>query len=366
MKKLLLLLLVFQSFVIFSEGVGINLTPLGKDLTTLFSGIGQDVIPLLSQNSISGDLYGEAEIDEVFFPFYLSIPSVSIATTDGIATVLSDENQEWKFITKLPSLVDSALTDDTREYYDITQKLFALPSVKLGFGFKLPAGYELHFSGMYLPFDDLKGLLPEEASVLSLSIVDVGVKIRKTIFSDQWLRPAFSIGVHYFYSQFDFGADFKLTDFVEEGVDVSGQALDLDGDFSINTKVQSFGLDFHLSKRLFIFTPFVKLSPTVYYSSMRSVGDFKATLSEEATEGEEVVPGDPIQLDIKESYIEGNGLTLFASAGLEIRLFFIALHLSISADLQNPTFEMGNATSLDFEETAFDKIALNLGFRIHF
>ncbi len=365
MKKILIFMLVVKCiFISAQEQEIINLTPLGEDLTTLFSGIGQDVIPLLHQNSISGDIYGEAEIDEVILPFYISIPSISISTTDGIATVLGDETQEWKLeIAKLPNLVNQALADDeTQNYYDLTQRIFALPTLKMGLGFKLPKGFELHLSGIYLPPIDFSSFVPELGS-LTLDIVDVGVKVRKTIFPDKGFRPAFSIGAHYFYSTFILDYTFEsLTDIMDERLNIEGFGdLDLGGNFRVDTSVQSFGLDFHLSKRLLFLTPFVKLSPTVYYSAMSTNANLDATLYGEGTDVSST------QTKLKSGgQVDGNGLALFASTGLEIRLFFFAIHLSVTADLQNPILEIGNAASMEFNETAVDKVALNIGFRFHF
>lgn len=374
MKKLLVVLLIFKSFILFAEGdESINLTPLGEDLTTLLTGIGQDVVPLLHQNSVSGDAYGEAEIDEVFLPFYISIPTIGLSTTNGIATVLGDDAQEWKLeIAKIPNLIDTALapetatTDgeltDTQKYFNLSQQMFGLPTVKLGFGVKLPKGLELHVSGIYLPPLDFGSFVPELAN-LSVDIMDIGIKVRKTIFSDKGFRPAFSIGARYFYSSFKFDYTFgSLTEILDKRLEVEGLGdMDLGGTFKINTAVQSFGLDFHLSKRLFLFTPFIKLSPTVYYSSMDTVAALKADIYKTGTDTSLTTTvlnsgGD----------VDGNGLALFASTGVEIRLFFFAIHLGVTADLQNPTFNLGSATSMDFEETAVDKLTLNLGFRIHF
>jgi len=360
-KKLILILSISSCFLfnIYSEDA-VNLVPLGDDLTTLFLGIGQDVVPLLHQNALSGDTYGEAEIDQVFLPFYLSIPSIGLSTTDGIATVLSNDSQEWKFAIQLPSLVDSALEGSSKEYFDIAQNIFALPTVKLGFGFKLPSNFELHISGIYLPPLDFGALASVSAlDNLSLDIMDVGFKLRKTIFHDTFFKPAFSIGAHYYYSTFEMDFTFDhITDFLDSRVEAGGLGeLDLGGTFNINTKVQSFGLDFHLSKRLIIFTPFIKLSPTLYYSTISTTADLDATLYDVGTETEI----SSANLNSGGS-VNSNGVMLYGSAGLEFRLLFMVIHLSVNADLQNPTLTLGDATSGDFSETYIDKFGLNLGF----
>lgn len=338
----------------------INLGDLGDDLTILFRSIGRDVTPIIRQNSIANDTFGEAEIDKVFFPFYLSIPSISVTTGDGIATALTN-NDTWEFTVELPTLIDSSLDDDSKEYYDLTQRVIALPVARIGFGVALPLGYELHVNSMMLPEIDYT-MFNDSLDNLTVDVMDIGFKVKKVIFSDRGGRPAFSIGLGYNYSKFDlnFGIN-SLTDFLDERPDVGGLGnLDLVGDLNINTEVQTFSMDYHVSKRFFFLTPFVKLSPNIYYTTYKNNAKFDAYLY--PTEGN----SEPTQttLKIDPTTVESTGFSLMGSAGFEIKLYFVAIHLSTTADLQNPVVTFGDAFGGNFDDTELDKFSINLGFRI--
>jgi len=361
-KKLFLLFISILSLSFVSAEELITLDPLGDDLSTLFTSIGRDVVPILQQNSVSGDTYGEAEIDDVFLPFYLNLPTIGLSTSNGIATVLTDERAVWKFTLGLPDLIKGALTgDDVTKIFDLTQRVAALPTVKLGMGFKLPAGFELHLSGIYLPAIDYSAVTKELAN-LNLDITDIGVKIRKTIFTDKGLRPAFSIGARYFYSTFNVGYNItSIADLLGNKIEAAGFGeLDLSGKFTLGTMVQSYGLDFHLSKRLLLFTPFIKLSPTVYFASINTNANFAANLYSAGTT--DVLTKANLVIDAPAT---GTGLALLASTGVEVRLIFLTIHLGVTANLQNPVFTLGNVIEGDFTETALDKLSLDIALRLN-
>lgn len=361
MKKILVVLIILFTTLGSIYTSEIDLGPLGDDLTILFRSIGRDISPIIRQNSISSDTFGEAEIDKLFLPFYLSIPSFSATTGDGIATALTT-NDTWNFtIMKLPTLIDSALDEDTKEYYDLTQRVIALPVTKIGFGFALPQGFEFHFNGIYLPEIDYS-MFSDTLGNLTLDIMDLGFKVKKVIFSDRGFRPAFSMALGYNYSTFGLGFGINtLTDFLDNLPDVGGLGnLDLKGDLKINTEVTTLSMDLHISKRAFLFTPFFKLSPNIYFTTYKNSASFDAFLY--PAEG----GGDPVQttLKIDPTTITSTGFSLMGTAGFELKLYLIALHISSTVDLQNPVITLGDAFSGEFDETSLDKFSINLGFRI--
>ena len=54
-------------------------------------------------------------------------------------------------------------------------------------------------------------------------VITIGVKIRKTIFTDKGLRPAFSIGARYFYSTFNVGYNItSIADLLGNKIEAAG------------------------------------------------------------------------------------------------------------------------------------------------
>lgn len=337
----------------------INLVPLGDDLSKLFISIGRDLNPIIRQNSISSDTFGEAQIESSNFQFYLTIPTISLSTGDGVATVLSNSSATWDFIIKLPTLVDSALTsDESKEYYDISQKVFALPVVNIGFGMSLPMNFEVHLKGFYLPPLDYS-TIDDALGNMSLDIIDLGLKVRKVLLTEKKYRPAFSIGLGYNYSNFKLEYKINsLTDFLDERFDMGALGkLDLLGDLNIESSNHIIFMDYHISKRLLFFTPFLKFSPSIYFTNFKSNANFDATVY--STDEADVIT--TANLD-PTGEVSSNGFSLLCSAGFEIKIFYAVLHFGLTLDLQNPVISIGSG----LENSYLDKTSVNFAFRLQF
>jgi len=123
----------------FAQVSMINLDALNTDMGTLFSGLGADLSPSINAVARSGDsLVGAAELPGKS-GIYVSFLGLGVTSMDGVGKVLGTSDADtWKFqLLPIPSLITSALgasdTSVTDTFSTITQKAFALPSIRMGF-----------------------------------------------------------------------------------------------------------------------------------------------------------------------------------------------------------------------------------------
>lgn len=348
----------------------INLSPLNEDFNTLFDGIGKEVIPHLQQIALSGDTFGEAELGNLPH-FSISLLNAGVTISSGIGKVLDDPDTVWNFIMAFPDIISTALETlpaDIQNYYNLTKSILPYPVVNLGLGLGLIGGFELFVNGFAIPqmlIDTVAGMVGIQAlENAQLDIMNVTGRLRKVLLKDEGPYPAISVGLGYNYSHFQAGYGFNsLSDLGVDPVDLGIATLDLDGNFQINTLVQSVGMDFHLSKTFLILTPFIKISPWYQWTSFSSLIDFTATAT--------VSAGETSQDETIALYINPQtsvqDMSVFLTTGVELKLLILVLSTSVSMNLENPIMLIGTLLEtpiLELQEPIFNGIGVHVGIRL--
>jgi hypothetical protein len=350
---------IFAVAAILSLGSGawaqIQTQPLVDDFATLVSGNGRSTLPQLQQIALSGDIVGQAELHG----FTFSLIGTGATFGPGPFSVLKSDPNTWKFVLSIPSLLNDVVPSSGMGHtvYEATQNTFSYPSIKLGLGFPIAAGFEFLVNGFYMPqaltdlaSNSIKGMTP------SFSILNVNGKIRKVLLRDSGPYPAISFGLGGGYSAVDIGA--KITDIKELNngnlIDLGGGigTMDMTGTVAVKTEVKSFGFDLNLSKRLAaIFIPFLRLSE--YYQSSTYDGNvnLNATIYPTAT------PLSPTHQVIQtHPKYTANDFQTFLTGGLEIALGPLVLNSTVSANL-------GQLNAADGKT---DGISASAGLRLQF
>lgn len=370
MKRVVLTTILVLFVVVGGFAQLINLSPLSEDFESLFAGIGREVAPSLQQIALAGDIVGEAELGG--FPhFSLTLPGIGVTLTSGIGKSMSDPTVDWKFFLAFPELINTALAavPDAQQYYDLTKVIFPFPSVRLGLGFGLFGGLELLFNGFAIPqmlVDTVAGMVNIPAvSNATLDIMNVGARLRKVFLRDEGLAPAISAGIGYTYAHFNVGYQFSsLTDIIGGPLDLDVVTLDLGGNFLISTLIHSVGMDFHVSKRLFLLTPFLKISPWYHWTTFTTNLDLTAT----AAAADEAAAGAAQTVELAANpQVSLSDLSVYVTGGLEVKLLILVLSTSVTVNLENPIVSIPKLVStpfLELDESVLHGVTANVGIRI--
>ncbi len=292
--------------------------------------------------------------------------SVGGTIFNGIGSVLSDPDTVWQFeALTLPELIESNIGQTgIEEIYNATKNIFGLPTIRGNFGFGITGGFEVLGSAFYLSDDLITGILgsfmtiPAALDDLDARMINMRLDVRKVLISESGPRPALSASLGFGYANTSIGYSLtSLNDLLEEPIDLLGSTLDLSGDLLLVGKSYGAGLDLHLSKTLlYVFVPFLRLSTWYHYSSYDIEAELAAT--QEADEG-----GQSFDLNVAAAN-HARDLSIYLTAGLELKLLFLVLHTSIGVNLQGMSFVPGDVLSGNFDSTDIDKINVNLGLRI--
>jgi hypothetical protein len=334
----------------------ISLAPLNDDFGVLMTSVGRDIAPQLLQTVLGGDIVGEAAFKGNGLIGNFTLVATGADIGNGIASVLGNASQNWKFTLAMPELMKQALGTSA---YDASRNVFPYPILALGFGFAPVRDYEVLVNGFYLPqaaLDAAVGLVPTAKKLSpTLSMGSIVVKVRKVLFKDSGGFPAMSIALGGAYGAFSMGAQVAtLSDFGSK-VDIGGGSLlDLAGKFGVDTKVYGAGMEFHISKRLPLITPFAKLGLWYRDAVVTSNTNLTATLT--PTVGSPIV-----QQIVSNPREEDKAIAAIATTGLEIRLFMVIIHFSASLDLENPLI---NVRSFNTSDMAINGLAFRTGLRL--
>ena len=345
----------------------INLEPLAADLNTMFYELGAEIMPYLHQNAFSGDIVGEAELGNAPH-FSLSLIGVGATVFPGLLNFLDEADWKFEFM-RIPDLLDIAFAASP-DIKDFIQTRMALPGIRMGLGIGIFGGFEIFANGFFFnqAITDMivQSLLPMLGLNLaddpmmgplidgfSLDTMNLNVKLRRVFLKDQGLIPAISLGLGYTYSHFSMEMTIPTLDTIlEEPVEIPGFGnLDVAGKFGIDTLVHSIGLDFHISKRLILFTPFLIVSPRYQWMSQFTTNlQFNAFIKD--TDGNTVTE---ISID-KNPELSMQDLNVFITAGLELKLLILVISPSVTLNLETPL--------LDFEKLMFNGVSANVGIRV--
>jgi hypothetical protein len=338
-------------------GAQISLAPLNDDFGVLMKSVGEDIAPQLLQAALGGDIVGEAAFKGNGLLGNISFFAMGADIGNGIGTVLGSSTQNWKFTLPMPSLISQALS--SQSLYDASRNVFPYPILAMGIGFSPVRDYEVLVNGFYLPqavLDAGVGLVPTAKKLKPvLNAGSVVVKVRKVFFKDQGGFPAMSVALGGAYSSFSMGATINsLTDFGSK-VDIGGGSLlDLSGKFGVDAKVYGAGLEFHISKRLPLITPFAKLGLWYRDAVVTSDTNLMATLTP-------TVGAPTTQAIVATPRAENEAIAAIATTGFEIRLFAVVIHLSASLDLDSPLVEIRKLSMTGVSANGF---SMRMGLRL--
>jgi hypothetical protein len=370
-KRWLVVVLLLAAVVpsLFAQSL-IDMAPLKTDFEALMTSIGREVVPNLQQIALSGDVLGEASLDH--FTFTLLAAGVTLG--NGMGKILAPGAYAWEFVLPLSSLVQTAIsgTNSTvQSLYGASQSVFPYPAIRFGFGLPIWAGFEFIANGFVIPQFVTDLVLPLvdpmtggmiNALKPQFSIINVGGKVRKVFLADKDWSPAFSVALGYAYSDVVLATSFDSIAKVTGPIEIPGVGtLDASGTMGFHTTVHSAGLDFHLSKRLFVFTPFLKLSTWYQYSSFVSSALMKATVTP-STSGV-----DPISLNLDtDTNLVISDVSVLLTGGMEINLVYVVISPSVTIDFDNPIVTVPGNFFVNFNPAGleFNGISFNIGIRL--
>ncbi len=265
--------------VAFTVGVQAQLNSLSDDLRIVFDQIGQDVVPNLQTASVMNHELGSAELGD--FPrMYFSF-SAGGTVAPGVLEFTQDEDSyNWKNFYLLDQLLTEAgLNDDSIR--DITDNYAPYPSLRVGYGVGLAAGYELSLQAGVVP-QAVADTAGQEA--LTANLTTIGTRLRKVLVRQDRGVPAISAGIGYVYSDLGFGYNLEEIEPLElaEG----GDPLQLQGEAIFATTTHSFGFDVRASSRFIrVMYPFLGFSAYYQRSDYEAgIKNFAGQVGTETTE----------------------------------------------------------------------------------
>lgn len=321
-KKLFLLVTLFGVFLIFTLSAQ-DLKPLGNDLSALLDGLGREMLPNIAQSSLAGTGIGEAEVGD--FPHMFFALSGGAVLSNGIGKFITEDNSNFELL-NVYGLLNQALVSagaTVNDLYNTSKTFFPYPNYRLSIGFGTVYGIESIVTFSILP-QGLVDFGTKLANItgITLNSFNGGIKLRKVLLSDTGEFPAVSLGAGYSYSSFNAG--YKLTGFSQP---LSGFTLNLEGDLSMAAVVHSAGFDLGISKRFFIFIPFLKASAWYQWADYKgTVKNFDAIVEDSG--GGEITSYQSQSLNDPEALYAIHNLSLLLTGGMEIKLGGFALTAS--------------------------------------
>lgn len=377
MKKFpaLMILILFAAVPLLSAQSLIDLAPFQTDFQALMTSIGREIVPNLQAIALSGDVLGEASLDH----FTFTLLGVGVNLANGVGKILAPGAYDWQFVLPLSSLVQTALSGIGAvgaNAVEAARSVVPFPALRFALGFPVWGGFELLGSGFWIPqaaTDLLVSLLePSGSGTVSglhprFSILNFGVKARKVFLTDRDWTPAVSAALGYVYSDVGLGVSLdSLSALAGQPIDVAGiGTLDMSGKLDFHTFVHSAGLDFHVSKRLAVFTPFLKLSTWYQYASFVSGADMTATVTPSQTGAAAI----SLPLETATDLVVSD-ISFLMTTGLELRLLYLVISPSVTIDFDDPIVSLRDP-SLDLATfklagVQLNGIAFNLGIRLQF
>lgn len=339
MKKFLFLILLIciAAFSLPAQ----DLRPIGRDLSAMLEGIGEDITPYLQQTVIAGEAPGRASLGESRFFFG---GNLGTTFTPGILTFIDAENSNFEVL-DVNSLITSAASADATigSLLDTLKGLFFLPSLRLNAGVRLPLDIEISALFAIIP-GALTTAIGNAAGLagFELNQLNIGVRVRKTLMKDGNGFPAISIGTGYSYGGFAFS--YGLSGFSQS---FDAYTLNLDGTIALDTKVHAAGIDLTLSKKLAVFYPYIKISPWYQWTTYTgAIEGFSASFSDNTT-GAELVSSAG-QGIAPASTITVRDLSFILSGGVEIALGKVVVTPGATFNINTKTFNGSLNVRLQF------------------
>ncbi len=314
-------------FVIVFMFVGVTIvssqdfSSIENDFSSLLREFGKELAPSVFQSSVCGSGMGEAELGE--FPHFYFSTSGGAVFSHGIGNLLDNSNYE---LLNVSGIVDTFVsgTEGVGDILETLKTSLPYPNMRLSMGIGIIGGWEVQVLFALFPqaitnvVGDLSGI-----SGLEFNALNTGVRVRKVLVSDYAGYPAISLGMGYSYSGINIG--YTLPD-----IDQSGEGFSLtlsDSKLSVTEVVHSVGINFLISKKLFIFVPFIGLDSWYQFNSYSASIGGKASFSSDAG-------GDTKDFSA-ESLYDVRDLAILFSGGLEIKLGAFSLTSVVSFNPNN-------------------------------
>jgi hypothetical protein len=329
--------------------------PLSEDMSALMTSIGTDIAPQLLQATLAGDIVGDAAFAGDFPHGTITIPALGVDFGNGIATVLNDSSHDWKFVSPMPTLIQNVV--GSSDPYQASRQIFPYPNLSFGAGFAITKGYEVLVSGIYIPQALTNAVSNMSSSASSVdptfSATNIVVKLRKVLFYDKGGFPAMSLALGGAYGKVDFGANVNLN------TNIGGtQTLNLNGPASFDASVYGVGLEFAISKRLPVITPFANVGVWYQHAVVSSNINMNATITDSSS------TSPPAQSQITSSpTATTDGIDGRIGGGIELRLFALIFHLSAALDMNNPLIDIHN---FSLTGIAANELSISTGLRFSF
>ena len=331
-RKLFLLFALFSLFLVFTVTAQ-DLKPLGSDLSALLDGLGKEMLPNIAQSSLEGTGIGEAEVGD--FPHMFFAMSAGAVLSNGIGKFIDENNSNFELL-NVYGLVNQALESADKQVQDLyasSKSFFPYPNYRLAIGFGTVYGIESIVTFSILPqglVDFGTGLA--KITGITLNSFNGGIRLRKVLLSDTGGFPAVSLGAGYSYTSFNAG--YALTDFSQP---LSGFTLNLKGNLKMAATVQSAGLDLDISKKFFIFIPFLKASAWYQWADYKGIVDsFDASVVD--SNNNVITSYAEQKLSDPQALYALHNLSLLLTGGLEIKLGGFAITGSAVFNPSNLTF----------------------------
>lgn len=316
-----------------------DFTSVSNDLSLMLGGIGDAVLPNMQQTLIADQGIGAATLGDS--RFFIG-GSLGVTFAPGLLKeVLDPTRYDVLDITGLMNAVLGNGTGGTgstqiNSYLTTFTNSFPDPDAKVAFGVRTVYGIELIGTFSIVPqalTDFGTGLA--NLSGITLNSLRVGGRIRKSLLPDTGGFPAVSIGAGYTYATFSAGYTIGDVSFSAG----SGYSLDLSGaQLKMGATVQTAGVDLSISKKLSIFTPYVRFMPWYEWASFKASFDGMSL----------VIASKSLPLTGISSSLSRNDLSFLVAGGVEIRLGPFVLVPGGSYNVLNNTWSGNVSTRLQF------------------
>lgn len=306
------------------EAFAQDLRPFGRDLSTLLQGIGESVLTNFQQSVLADDGVGTASLGSSRFYFGLTLGAT---LSSGLLGFVDNPNEFQ--VLNVNGLITNNLPSSLAGAYTAAKTFFPDPNLKLAVGFRPFAGIELLGTFSIIP-EALANELTRLAHVngTTLSSLSAGILVRKVLVEDRGPFPAVSLGIGYVYA--DLNAGYSIGSFSQS---FSGDTLTLGGRLRLDWTLNTAGVELDLSKRFWIFTPYLRFMPWYEWASFSGgIDAFTAVLtSGGATIAPTYGPGTP------SAAITRNDISFLVAGGVEIALGGFRLVPNGSYDILNRT-----------------------------
>lgn len=264
---ILVLLAALVSGVSFAQ----DISDLGSDFESLVEQLGKEILPNVQQMGAWGQFPGQASLPEDS-RFFFTLSGGAVLGFDGVLNFVEPTNANFDFLNVYQLFQQILSSEQASGAITSIQNFFPYPIARTSLGFALPAGLEIMADFAIFPqfFADTANNLFETVPPFTLNALHFGGRVRKQLLRDAPGIPSVSIGAGYSYTGFNLAYDFAdlpPQDGAGPGtIDTAIGTLHLAGELYLKTSVNSFGLDFQVSRKLGVFVPFIGLSPYYQFS----------------------------------------------------------------------------------------------------